>query len=280
MTSVMKSPNMMSTTGRIPVMAAPSAMPVKPASEIGVSLTRSGPNSSTRPLSTLNGVPASATSSPRMNTASSRLSSSASASRTAWPRVISRVASSVDMHRHLFGIGVGCLEPELHALPNLGRRGLFERLELVGAHALLEQAGGEQRDRVALPQPRFLLGPGAVGAIDVADMVAAVAVGVAEQEAGPGASTRPRNRFGGSGVDCHHILPVHLVGRDVEGGGARQRVAGGRLAAVRVLVVEVVLADVDDRQLPERGHVHDLVEEALPERPLAEEADRNLVGSL
>ena len=60
---------MMSTTGRSPVIAAPTPRPVIPASEIGESSTRSGPNSSTRPASTLNGVPASATSSPRMNTA-------------------------------------------------------------------------------------------------------------------------------------------------------------------------------------------------------------------
>ena len=35
-----------------------------PASEMGESMTRSGPNLSTRPTSTLKGVPASATSSP------------------------------------------------------------------------------------------------------------------------------------------------------------------------------------------------------------------------
>ena len=42
MTSVMKSPNMMSTTGRIPVIAAPTPIPVIPASEIGESITRRG----------------------------------------------------------------------------------------------------------------------------------------------------------------------------------------------------------------------------------------------
>ena len=42
MVSPMKSPNMMSITGRMPVIAAPTAMPVKPASEIGVSSTRLG----------------------------------------------------------------------------------------------------------------------------------------------------------------------------------------------------------------------------------------------
>ncbi len=87
----MKSPNMMSTTGRMPVIAAPSPIPVMPASEIGESSTRSGPNSSTRPESTLNGVPASATSSPSTNTVESRRSSSASASFTACASEISRV---------------------------------------------------------------------------------------------------------------------------------------------------------------------------------------------
>src|SRR5438309_11324921 len=96
MARVMKSPNMMSTTGRIPAMAAPTASPVMPASEMGESMTRAGPNSSTRPDSTLNGVPASATSSPMMNTVGSRRISSASASRTACPNVISRVATTVD----------------------------------------------------------------------------------------------------------------------------------------------------------------------------------------
>ncbi len=59
---------MMSTTGRRPAMAAPTARPVNPASEIGVSTTRSLPNSSNSPFTTLKGVPASATSSPSSTT--------------------------------------------------------------------------------------------------------------------------------------------------------------------------------------------------------------------
>src|ERR1700674_3028135 len=94
MVSVRKSPNMMSTTGRKPVMAAPTPTPVNPASEIGVSTTRAAPNPSTSPDSTLNGVPASATSSPKMHTRESRRISSASASRTACANVSSLVATS------------------------------------------------------------------------------------------------------------------------------------------------------------------------------------------
>src|SRR5712691_2639081 len=173
MTSVRKSPNMMSTTGRIPVIAAPRPMPAMPASEIGESITRSGPNSSTRPDSTLNGVPASATSSPITNTEGSRRSSSASASFTAWPRVSSRVSGSIaalgiDMLIHLAGVGIGSRERELDARRDLG----------------LEQARLEQRDRITCGAPlRLLLLGAVVAAFDVADMVAVVAIRGTEQEA-------------------------------------------------------------------------------------------------
>jgi hypothetical protein len=80
-------------------------------------------------------------------------------------------------------------------------------------------------------------------------------------------------------VDGGDVLPVDGLGRDAEGDGAGGDVAGGRLRVVRVLVVEVVLADVDHWQPPERGHVHDLVEQPLPERALAEEADGDRVGA-
>ena len=109
----MKSPNMMSTTGRMPVMAAPTPIPVMPASEMGESITLSVPNSSTRPLSTLKGVPASATSSPMMNTLGSRRSSSARASLIASPKVIIRPLSlCVDMFVYLAGIWIGSFDCE------------------------------------------------------------------------------------------------------------------------------------------------------------------------
>ncbi len=43
MASRMKSTNMKSTIGRLPVIAAPAHMPTKPRSLIGVSRSRSGP---------------------------------------------------------------------------------------------------------------------------------------------------------------------------------------------------------------------------------------------
>ena len=67
-----KSLNMISATGRRPVIAAPMAAPRIACSLIGVSRTRCGPNSSSRPTVALNTPPAAATSSPRNTTRSSR----------------------------------------------------------------------------------------------------------------------------------------------------------------------------------------------------------------
>lgn len=50
--------------GRMPAMAAPVAMPIKPVSEIGVSMMRPGPNSSAMPTVVPNTPPSLAMSSP------------------------------------------------------------------------------------------------------------------------------------------------------------------------------------------------------------------------
>ena len=68
-----------STTGRSPLIAAPTPTPTIVFSEIGVSRTRRSPNSSSRPAVTLNAPPNTPMSSPISITRSSRASSSRSA---------------------------------------------------------------------------------------------------------------------------------------------------------------------------------------------------------
>src|SRR5690348_4604361 len=184
---------MMSTTGPMPGIAAPTPIPVIPTSEISESMIRSGPNSSTNPDSTLNGVPASATSSPITYTVASRRSSSASASRMACARVSSRTPAAsvllmivlgVDILIHLAGIWEGCVEREIHRRLDLGARLPRHLVERIGVgNALLRQPLAEQRDRVTLRLPVLLFLPGAIiRALDVANVVAIVAIGIAEQE--------------------------------------------------------------------------------------------------
>src|SRR5438067_12271497 len=272
MTSVRKSPNMMSTTGRMPVIAAPSPRPVIPGSEIGESRTRSVPNSSTRPASTLNGVPASATSSPITNTVASRRISSRNASFTACESVSSRV----DMVRHLARRRIGSVQRVLHCVVDLGLDALADACEL----CIVAEPCREQRDRVALGRPALLLvlRP-VVGTVDVADVVAVVAVRLAHEVARPRTAPRALDRTPRRLVDAEHVLAVDLLCRNPERLGARGDRPRRDVLVRGVLVAEAVLADVAHRQLPERGQVHHLVEKALAERPLAEEADRDAVGA-
>src|SRR5918911_1122421 len=287
MTSVMKSPNMMSTTGRMPVIAAPSPIPEMPASEIGESMIRSGPNSSRRPDSTWNGVPASATSSPMTKTVGSRRSSSASASFTACESVSSRVAGcvagialDVNVLVHLARVGVRRRERELHSVVDLSLGLATDLVQRLVGDALLAQSRRQQSDRVALRGPLLLLLLRAVvRAVDVADVVPVEAVRIEDEEGGAVAAPRPLDRALRRVVHGAHVLAVDLPGRNAERLGAGEHLAGRRLRVVRVLAVEVVLAGVDHRQLPERGHVHHLVEDALAERAVAEEADGDLLGT-
>src|SRR5438128_2620667 len=178
----MKSPNMMSTTGRMPVMAPPTPSPVIPASEIGESITRAGPNSSTRPESTLKTVPASATSSPIMNTRGSRRISSANASRIAWPSVISRICRllpdaeridgvlSIDILIDLARFWERSTECELDSCCNFGTHSslhLFESFRI--GHMLLDQPRAEELQWVTLGHPLlFFLFRAVVRALNVA----------------------------------------------------------------------------------------------------------------
>src|SRR3989454_4796172 len=242
-------------------------------------MTRSLPNSSTSPVSTLKGWPASATSSPMRNTRGSRRISSASASRTASPYVSSRSAPSrVDILVHLARLGVGRGQRELHPAVHLSLHVRDDPLEdaLVG-ELLRGEPPGQRVERIVLGHPLLLLLLRAIDlAVDVADVMAVVAIGLALQERRALAAARTLDEPPHGRVDELHVLAVDALGVDPEGPGAGEDLAGGGLGAGRVLAVEVVLADVDHRQHPERGHVHHLVQEALAERAVAEEAHRDL----
>src|SRR6266404_1083170 len=283
MVKVMKSPNMMSTTGRNPVMAAPTASPVKPASEIGVSSTRSLPNSSNKPERTLNGVPASATSSPMMQTFASRRISSASASRIACANVSSRslcagrCASGIHVLCHFIDGRVGRRHREVDCLFHLGLEfslHLIKRRRI--GEFLLDQPLPEIRDRIPLCLPKvfFLLGT-VVFAIDVADVMSVVAIGVAEQERRTVAAAGAIHQALRDVVDGAYVLAVHAGSFQAEGSRSHQDVSGCGFRVMRVFRIEIVLADVDHGKLEELGEVHHLVQHALAERAFSEKTYRH-----
>src|SRR5580692_5493239 len=207
MVRVMKSPNMMSTTGRKPVIAAPTPTPVNPASEIGVSTTREVPNSSTRPESTLNGVPASATSSPMINTRESRRISSASASRTASAKVISRIPDSgIDVLVNFVRVGIWRRDGKFHGLIHFGSEFGVDGAERVGVSVLLVfQPLRKILNWIAFGQPLLLFFFRAViFAIDIADVMAAIAIRIAQKKCRPFAATGAIGEVRGDGVHRTH----------------------------------------------------------------------------
>src|SRR4029077_7455538 len=271
MVSVKKSPNIMSTTGRIPVIAAPTPTPVNPASEMGVSITRSLPNSSTRPDKTLNGVPASATSSPMMHTRGSRRISSASASRTACANVNSRLpfsasTSGIDVLLRLLHAGIRRGDRKVHRGLHFLSDFRFDLRKPRGFREILfHHPLPMQLDGIALPLPLlfFLLRP-VILAIDVSDVMSCVAIRVADQESGAVAAPRAFHQFASRRMHRAYVLAVNTLRGNSKCASAVQNIPRSRFRVVRVLVVQIVFANVDHRQLPQRRQVHDFVEHSLP----------------
>ena len=80
-------------------------------------------------------------------------------------------------------------------------------------------------------------------------------------------------------MDENDILTIDRFTWNLESFGALSNLPRSRFAIMSVLVVKIILADVDHRQLPQGRHIHAFVKQTLPERALAEEADRDLVAT-
>ncbi len=65
---------------------------------------------------------------------------------------------------------------------------------------------------------------------------------------------------------------------NAEGFGPSGHFAGGSFTIMGVLVVLIVLAHVEHRQIPQRRHVHGFIEQPLAEGAVAEETDRHLIA--
>src|SRR5712692_1739466 len=279
-----KSANMISITGRIPVTAIPRAAPTKPFSEIGVSITRSGPNSSSRPSVVLNDPPAAAISSPSKITRLSARSSSASAARIACRWVISSavlpcVASSrslcVDIAVNLLSLG-----------PRSGGGSLCCRIDQVLhflAHGILfsnthdvlgDQSFAQAFDGVSA-LPRFKLTRLAVFS-RVGSRMAAVAVGFAFEKCRPFSGSRPFN----CGT-CRVVDSIDIVAIDghawysVGGRSYCQVIKGRRCANWAVLAVEIIFTDKYYRSFPHDCHVQRFVKCSDIGRTITEEGECN-----
>src|SRR5262249_19412565 len=199
MARVVKSSYMISTTGRIPCMAAPIPAPTIAISEIGVLRTRSPPNSSYSPCVTPIEPPIWAMSSPMTKTSSSLRIASDSACRTA----ARYVSSGIDVLERVLGLRVGAVLRELdRRLDDLDDLGV-DRLELLVRHRqLLAQEG----DRIVL---------GGIGAVylravdlGIADVVPLHAVALDVEEDRPLSRPHALERLPRRVVDLLDVLAV------------------------------------------------------------------------
>ena len=78
-------------------------------------------------------------------------------------------------------------------------------------------------------------------------------------------------------IDGQHILPIDLVAFDPEGFGPRGDGPGGDFLCLGVFGIAVILAGIDDRQLPECRHVHHLVPQPLRGRAVAKKTHGHVV---
>src|SRR5665213_88427 len=232
----MKSMNCISTTGRIPMCDAPAAAPTKPASEIGVSITRCSPYLARGPSVTLKAPPYAPMSSPMQKTLASRSISSKSASRIASRYVISAIerppsgCAFVLLHRRANAGAIPqrldrrrlCVDP-IQRIRRLGRRRLLcqigcvvyllfhprvDRVELFPLHLeLLEQHADVAVDRVILLFPALDLAGWHVRLIVVLRVTLA-AIGHELNERHTVAAARARDRIVRRIVRREHIVPI------------------------------------------------------------------------
>src|SRR5664279_2134822 len=295
----MKSMNCISTTGRIPMCDAPAAAPTKPASEIGVSITRFSPYFAISPSVTLKAPPYAPMSSPMQKTLPSRSISSKSASRIASRYVISAIERPPSRCAFVFldrGANARAIPEWLHRcrlrihtvqrIRRLGRRRLFgeirRRIDL-GDHArvdgvelllldlqLLEQHAHVAIDGIVLLLPALDLAVGDVRLIVVL-RVSLATIRHELDERDTLSAPRAIDRIARDIVRREHIVAVRANARNA----VRHRLVLELLhrALLRVrrgVGVAVVLHDHDERAALHRRKVDPLVERARRRRAIAD----------
>src|ERR1019366_6826796 len=110
--------------------------------------------------------------------------------------------------------------------------------------------------------------------------MATVAVGIADQKARSAAVAGACERALRRDADREHVHAIDGFRRYTEGDATRDRVRpGGDVLDGGEFAKTIVFTHKQHWQPPDRGHVHDLEQQALIERAVAEEGDRHLTAT-
>src|SRR5689334_17266121 len=107
--------------------------------------------------------------------------------------------------------------------------------------------------------------------------MAVITVGRAQQKSRSVASSGPFYQVLCSGIHCTNILSIYFFCKKTKRFGSIPYTARCCFSVRGVLRILVILTDVDNRELPQRCHVHDFVQQALPQCSITEKAYCNLI---
>src|SRR3990172_251675 len=270
----MKSANRISQMGRKPYSAAPMPTPTIESSASGESMTRFSPYLANSPWVARNTPPRGPTSSPTINTRSSRASSSSIARRMASTIVISGMMDLFDVYRSQAlnrGVWVGRSFRTAHSLLYLGRCLCLSRLlGCLAQHVHRLQLRAKKEQRVAL-LPLLHLFARAVGTVIVVRGMRHRAVGLRFHQRRPLPAARAVDGLLHHALHRQHVVAVHHHTRHAECGGAGGHVSYRHLPILRLGDgVHVVLHHAHHRQFVDRRPVQALVPFALRGRAFAD----------
>src|SRR5579863_5241217 len=97
----------------------------------------------------------------------------------------------------------------------------------------------------------FLFFRTVVGTLDVADMMAVIAIGVTQYKGWSFTLTGTLNVTRRGSINGANILSIDLFGRDTKSAGSCAHLTGSSLDVVRIFIVMIVLTDIDNGKFPQ-----------------------------
>ena len=105
-----------------------------------------------------------------------------------------------------------------------------------------------------------------------------VAIGLHDQKAGAVTASGLLHGFDGRFVDRENIHAIHPGGANIQRSATHFCVSGCYVLRRSVLPVLIVLADIDNRELPDGSKIHRLQQHPLVQCTVSEETDCHLFG--
>src|SRR5262245_4557171 len=110
-------------------------------------------------------------------------------------------------------------------------------------------------NRVAFLPPFLLLFPRPIGPIDISHSMTYVTISLHYEEARPFVSPRAIHGISGCFLNSQDVHSIDGGCRDIEGLSTLMYVSGSYLLEGRIFPILIILADIDNRKIPNRSKI-------------------------